>query len=133
MTSFGVVSPTLRAIAKTPEIPDIYLSADELDPASLKEGEVLWLGARLHEPSGEQMSAYGLDFDRKGVGLAMVPENSRAWNKGFRTGDFLIGMDDQNIEGIKRFLEIVDGKYAPQSSKIHLYRDQEKIQVEVNW
>lgn len=36
MFSFGVVSPTLRAIAKTPELPDIYLSLDELDPASLK-------------------------------------------------------------------------------------------------
>jgi S1-C subfamily serine protease len=133
MSSFGVVSPALRAIAKTPELPVIYLNLEELHPGSLKDGEVLWQGARLYEPSGEQMSAYGLDFDRKGVGLAMVPENSRAWKKGLRTGDYITGIDDHDIEGIKTFLKIVDGKYAPQSSMVQLYRNQEKIRIELNW
>jgi hypothetical protein len=129
----GVADPALRAIAKTPDIPMVFISPDELSPGSSEEGMSLWLGARLHEPTGEEMSAYGLDFDRKGVGLAMVPEHSRAWKKGLRTGDFITGIDKHDIEGIKTFLEIVEGKYAPQASMVQLYRNQEKIQIELNW
>ena len=133
MHSFGVADPVLRAIAKTPDIPKVFISLDELSPGSSEEGMFLWLGARLHEPQGEEMSAYGLDFDRQGVGLAMVPEHSRAWKNGFRTGDFITGIDNQDVEGIHSFYKIVEEKYAPLSSMFTLYRNQERIRLEMNW
>ncbi len=34
---------------------------------SQEKGRVLWMGARLYEPEGEEMSAYGLDYNHKGV------------------------------------------------------------------
>jgi hypothetical protein len=133
MHSFGVADPALRAIAKTPDIPEVFILMDELSPGSSKEGVFLWLGARLHEPRGEEMSAYGLDFNRKGVGFVMVPEHSRAWKNGFRTGDFITGIDNQDVEGLNGFIKIVDEKYAPLSSRITLYRNQEKVRLEINW
>lgn len=133
MTSFGVMDPALRDITKTPDLPEIYINPNEMISVSPEEGKVLWLGARLYEPQDEEMSAYGLDFDRRGIALAMVPEHSGAWKKGFRTGDFLTSIDNQDVEGIESFLKIVNGKYAPLSSKIQLYRNQEKIQIEINW
>jgi len=133
MTSFGVMDPALRTITKTPELPEIYINPDEMISDSAEEGTVLWFGARLYEPQGEEMSAYGLDFDHRGIAMAVVPEHSGAWKKGFRTGDFISGIDKQDVDGIESFLQIVDGKYAPLSSKIQLYRNQEKIQLEINW
>jgi S1-C subfamily serine protease len=91
------------------------------------------MGANLHEPEGEELSAYGLDFNRRGVALVNVPEQSVAWQKGFRPGDFITAVDGQEVEGIKSFLRIVDGKYAPGSSPFHLYRDQKKMQIRVYW
>ena len=131
----------IRYLAKKPQRPDIvvFLDADHSDHPdemisdSPEEGTVFWLGATLYEPSGEEMSAYGLDFDRKGVAVGVVPQNSRAWKKGFRSGDFITGIDKQDVVGIEYFLKIVDGKYAPLSSMFKLYRNQEKIQLEVNW
>jgi hypothetical protein len=133
MDSFGVESPTLRDIAKTPDIPVVYINPE----AGLKEisgkGRLVWMGASLHEPEGEQLSAYGLDFNRRGVALANVPEQSVAWQKGFRPGDFITGIDGQEVLGIKSFWRIVDGKYAPGSSLFHLYRDQAKSKLRVYW
>jgi hypothetical protein len=133
MHSFGVISPALRAIARTPEIPVVYINPENMTSGTRQKGRVLWMGARLYEPEGEEMSAYGLDFNRKGVALVSVPEHSVAWQKGFRTGDFITGIDSREVEGIESFLQIVDGKYAPGSSIFDLYRDQEKIRMRIAW
>ncbi len=133
MHSFGVESPPLRAIAKTPDIPVVYINPEGMGKDATGKGRWFWMGASLHEPQGEEMSAYGLDFDRKGVALVNVPEQSVAWQKGFRPGDFIIRIDGQEVEGIKSFLRIADGKYAPGSSPFDLYRDQKKMQIRVYW
>jgi len=100
MSDFGVVSPALRSIAKTPELPEISIHPDLIRTEEAGEDVVVWLGARLHEPEGEAMSGYGLNFDSKGVALALVPEQSEAWEKGLRTGDFITRINDVPIHGI---------------------------------
>ena len=72
-------------------------------------------------------------FDQKGIAMAEVPEQSVAWQKGFRSGDFITSVDGQGVEGIENFLRIVDGKYAPGSSSIHIYRNQGEKQLKINW
>jgi hypothetical protein len=133
MTSFGVERPALRKIAKTPDLPEIFINPAEMISDPPEKGSVFWMGATLHEPEGEKMSAYGLDYNHKGVAMVTVPEKSIAWKKGFRQGDYITGIDDQMVEGIENFLQIADGKYAPGSSIIHLYRNQDKIEVKVYW
>ena len=133
MHTFGVESPALKAIAKTADLPIIYINQDNKITNARVEGSVLWMGARLYEPTGEEMSAYGLDFDRKGVAMIGVPERSLAWQKGFRSGDYITAVDYQGVEGIENFLRIVDGNYAPGSSIIHIYRNQEEKQMRINW
>ena len=77
--------------------------------------------------------SHGLDYNRKGVALVTVPENSMAWNKGLRKGDFITEVDGQKGAGTENFLQIVDGKYAPGSGNFQLYRTQERIEVKIYW
>ncbi|RLD76580.1 MAG: hypothetical protein DRJ10_13365 [Bacteroidetes bacterium] len=104
MFSFGVVSPRLKAIAKTPKMPDLIINPDKTHIEPLTKDASLWLGARIHEPKGTELSAYGVKFGTKGVALVYVPTYTKAWNLGFRTGDFVISVNSKPIESISVFL-----------------------------
>jgi hypothetical protein len=101
MDDFGVRKPSLRAIAKTPALPDIDFNITASGLAIEKPVHT-WLDVVLREPAGEEMSAFGVGFDDGGILLTIVTPNTAAAQFGFRSGDLLQGVDGTRIKTIKQ-------------------------------
>ncbi len=126
MNSFGVLSPGLRSIVKSPEIPAIQINTN-ISEAHVQSSEVtLWMDAQLIEPSGNALSAYGVSLDAFGVALVQVPEFSEASAKGFRTGDFIVEVDGKRVDTRETFIQLLSksGKH-----RVRLVRNQEEMDL----
>ena len=130
MNQFGVLKPSLKAIAKKPEIPHIKISTNTIQPSKTI---FTWMDIVLNEPSGDEMSAFGVGFNSGGISLGQVPENSIAAKLGFRTGDLIQeinGFPIKNIQDLKDYLQNKN-----KISKKHtfvLVRNQAKTSFSVN-
>lgn len=93
MSHFGVRSKKLKAMAKTPVIPEVQIKLNEnlQTPVSY-----IWLGASIREPQNDELSAYGVRFDQTGVAFDRIPEKSPAAQAGFQNGDLI-----QRINGVR--------------------------------
>jgi len=107
MDQFGVIKPSLKAITKSPEIPVIKISSAIL-PA--QERTFTWMGILLKEPTGNEMSAFGVGFDTRGVALTTVPESSEAAKMGFRTGDLIQEVNGIKIKSIQQLINYIQQK-----------------------
>jgi len=131
MDQFGVTKPSLKAIAQTPQIPvvDVNIKAES---QAIEAKTYTWLGVVLREPSGDEMSAFGVAFDAGGVSLTMVAENSEAAKLGFRTGDLIQGMNGVKIKTINDFRTYIDAHKDSKSKAFSIVRNQEKITLTIN-
>lgn len=108
MTAFGVLSPRLRKIAKIPELPEVEIHPD-LTPRNPVSGELsLWKGARLYEPDGAELSAYGMKLGTRGLAFVYVSAYSEAYGLGFRTGDFIREINGTSVENVQGFMDAVE-------------------------
>jgi len=123
MFGFGVLSPHLKTLVKTPEIPMLKMEVDTSRSDLPKINAVFWEDARVTEPRGEALSAYGVSLDAGGIAMVNVPEFSGAWAKGFRSGDLVLEVDGEKIEGMEYFIKLMDKKGK---HKVLLVRNQEK-------
>jgi membrane-associated protease RseP (regulator of RpoE activity) len=95
MDRFGVKKASLKAIARTPEIPPMQAEKKKRAPNT---GE--WLGARLQDLGEEAFSAYGIAKDAGGVALIEVPKDSAAARAGLETGDLLLQINGHCVEKV---------------------------------
>lgn len=123
MSSFGVVSPRLKVLTKTPKMPEIDLHPDTTHVEPVIAGIYMWNGARMLEPKGDQLSAYGVKFGAKGVGLDYVSSFSRAWNLGFRTGDFVVAVNEEKISSYQHFKNLTE-KFTGEKTVFSIIRNQ---------
>ena len=108
MSTFGVVSPHLKAIARTPALPEVRIQPD-LTPMEAITGELtLWKGARLYTPEGAELSAFGVKLGTPGVAFAYVSNYSEAYGLGFRTGDFIREINGANVESVAGLMDVVE-------------------------
>jgi len=107
MNQFGVIKPSLKAIAKSPVIPVIKISS--INTLSQKR-PFSWMGIRLNEPEGDEMSAFGVGFNAGGVAFTTVPENSEAARMGFRTGDLIQEINGIKIKNIQNLINCIHQK-----------------------
>ena len=84
---FGVCSPRLKALARTPAIPEVKVASG--DATSARAAETKWQGATLRELLHYEFSALGVAADAGGVLAAEVPPHSTAFATGLRKGDFI--------------------------------------------
>lgn len=126
MHSFGVLSPHLRALVKCPEIPLLQMDVDTSGAGLMALEVSLWEDAQLSEPRGAALSAYGVSLDGSGVAMAYVPEFSRAWDKGFRTGDLILEVDEEKILDLDLFMFLMEKKGK---HRVHLVRNQEQMEL----
>jgi len=102
MDQFGVIKPSLRAIAKSPEIPIFTIILDKpIQQAVLPVFS--WMNIVLKEPVGEELSAFGVGFDTGGVALTEVREGSEAYRMGFRSGDLIQEINGVKVNSIQKF------------------------------
>ena len=96
MDRYGVKKPSLRKIARTPQLPAVRVAAakpasapSKAKPARTMSIQSVWLGAVLKALEGEAFSAYGVGKDEGGVVLLKVPEHSEAARRGLLEGDLV--------------------------------------------
>ncbi len=96
MDQFGVKKPALKALAKTPAIPEVRVAPEPV-PAQPAAAAVYWLGASVHGLEGEEFSAFGVSKDDGGVQLVDVPAGSAAERAGLKKNDLLQRLNDRKI------------------------------------
>ncbi len=125
MDQFGVRSPRLRAIARTPEIPAVRIVAADSPGAA---AETQWQGATLRELMHYEFSALGVAADAKGVLLAAVPAQSPAFAAGLRKGDFIQRVNERTVSKAREFVEATSGSA---NLRLVLIRDQQTKTIEI--
>ena len=131
MNNFGVTKPSLKAIAKTPEIPMISINIDANARPANKQA-FSWMGVLLKEPVGDELSAFGVGFDSGGVALTSVPENSMAAKFGFKSHDLIREINESKIKTIDILKEYLRIKKDVKHHVITVIRNQESIKLTIN-
>lgn len=129
MNDFGVRVPYLRKIAKTPEWPILSaVSASVSGDRPVRK----WLGASVTVPQKDELSAYGVAFDRGGIAFYQVGTSSAAYRAGIRNGDLLQSINGRRISGYKD-LEVYLAELDETAPVQHfsLIRRQETFHVDV--
>ncbi|MCX6309373.1 MAG: right-handed parallel beta-helix repeat-containing protein [Bacteroidia bacterium] len=130
MEQFGVTKPSLKVLAKTPQIPVVEVIIKP--EAALQQSKtVTWLGVVLNEPSGDEMSAFGVAFDAGGVSLTSVADNAEAAKLGFRTGDLLLEINGVSVRKLTDLKEYLLKNALVKKHNVRLIRNQAKMGVTV--
>jgi len=126
MNQFGVQSPRLKAIARTPEI--TLPTGSGLVAAAAQTN---WLGATVRELAGEEYSAFGLAADARGVLVAQAPNASAAFRAGLLAGDFVQRVNGRMVKNLAEFVAILGQNPAGQPFKLDLLRSYQRNTVEI--
>ena len=127
MDNFGVQSPRLKPLARTPVIPALEIHAAGADTGSA--ATISWRGASLREMVGEEFSVIGVPADSRGILFSDVPEKSAAYQAGLRPGDFITRVGSRTIFGVKDFLAQAAGPDAVSPLRLTLLRNQKTLTV----
>jgi hypothetical protein len=129
MEDFGVVSPHLRSIVKTPDLPEVNITPDTTHAEPVTGELTLWRGAHIYEPEGEELSAYGVKIGTRGVAMVYVPTYSEAYWLGLRTGDFITAIKGTKTASIVSFMDVAGKRGAEQV--FSLVRNQEEMELQL--
>ncbi len=139
MEGFGVVSPRLRKIARTPMLPGSPETAgivnrgwgqNKVKSPQKSSMKTRWRGAIIKnmETEGEK-SATGMDAIR-GVLVVRVGPRSEAARMGFRENDVILGLDGE-VANVKDFLDRLAQHPQAQPCAITLWRSQAESKLTV--
>ena len=133
MDQFGVKKPSLKAIARTPIIPDLDANKNTKQrsaPPLVAKAYTAWQGALLTDLEGEEFSAYGSNKEDGGVALEKVIAKSAAANAGLLTGDLIQALNGNSVANIKQFLGAASGVGSKQI-ELKLLRNQQPMEISI--
>ena len=133
MDQFGVKKPSLKAIARTPEIPELRTSIQSSNrkPKVVKKpAEVIWMGAKLHTLQGQEFSAYGVSKEDGGVALLNVPATSQAAKAGLKANDVIQAINGHKVSDVKKF-ESVLSSIKTKELQLKVVRSQQAMELKV--
>jgi len=127
MDRFGVKKPALRAIAQTPTIPALRLSASEAkSPVQTAAQPQIWLGAGLRTLQGQAFSAYGVGKSDGGAVLLAVPDASAAAAAGLKENDVIQGLNGHKVSDVNELMSAyLQVGTAPLD--VHIVRNQKRM------
>ena len=131
MTNFGVQSPELRAIARTPELPSSIGPRPVTLNSSRSRAVVMWKGAKARNIVGlDEVSAMGTPSET-GVLLLDVPLQSEADAAGLLDGDVILACDGKPVLDIHDLLTCkgVVTEYRPLELTILRYHQESQIRM----
>jgi hypothetical protein len=129
MDLFGVRKPELKAIARTPELPKIAVTAAAVEePASQSRSRIWKVEVRDISGLGDR-SAYGLP-DETGVLVLDVPGDSAAARAGLQKDDVMVGCNGKPVRTIKE-LQALKDKTEGGKATISVYRKQKLFVVDL--
>ncbi|MGJ8641223.1 MAG: right-handed parallel beta-helix repeat-containing protein [Opitutaceae bacterium] len=132
MDQFGVKKPSLKAIARTPIIPELKFEPTKPRTAPMESGpELFWLGANLYELADEDFSAYGTIKEDGGVALLNVPAGSAAAKAGLEKGDLIQGLNGNAVRTIADLLSAY-AKAGSSSIELKVVRFQQVIKLSIS-
>ncbi len=126
MDQFGVKRPALKAIAKTPEIPELKL----FTTSKTKDKAEVWLGATVRGIEGEEFSAFGTRKEDGGIQLIQVPDNSPAAKAGLQRNDLVQAINGRKTKTLADFQNILR-QVANGPLTIQLVRAQKEVKLEI--
>lgn len=130
MDQFGVIKPSLKAIAKKPEFPLISVKAETSTGVSRPQYQ--WMGIPLVDPVGEQWSAYGVGFSDGGVVLSNVAANSSAYQLGFRSNDLIQAINGSTIKNSSDLKNILESNSSINLFSVKVIRKQQPVVLTIN-
>lgn len=131
MDQFGVKKPSLKALAKTPEIPPLMAAFSvsvSNKPAPVQSPN--WLGAKLHGIEGEEFSAFGTSREDGGVQLTNVPANSFAAKVGLLPNDLLQLINEITIKNTGDLFKALI-KEGQNPIRLRLVRNQKSMALDL--
>ena len=127
MDQFGVKKPSLRAIARTPVIPDL------LTTSALRKSEALaefptWMEVALKGLQGEEFSAFGVRKEDGGVQIIPLRSRALAVRRGLQADDLIQRVNGVNVRTGEEVLQAVeDAGNAP--IRLGIVRNQQLIEI----
>jgi hypothetical protein len=123
MDQFGVASPKLKAVARTPQLPTVKIAS------GAKQHVIDWLGAKIKDVESDgEVSATGL-ARAHGVLLISVPTDSQAAKAGLRNNDVILKLNSKTVTGSD--LPAAWSAVANTGRvKLTLWRDQKECELE---
>ena len=133
MDQFGVKKPSLKSIARTPEIPALDVPGPSESPIKVATSPMaeFWLGAKLSALKGEEFSAFGVSKEDGGVALAEVPKRSAAASCGLVAGDLIQSLNATKIRDVNELLTAY-ARAGDASLIVRLVRNQQAIELTVD-
>ncbi len=129
MDGFGVRSPRLRALHRTPVIPTVTIKLDHAEPA-VTPLTCIWRGARLRDLEGEEYSAYGVGRDAGGVLLAEIwNKNHPAVREGFQPGDLIQTVAGQPVRHLADMIRVLRAAPLGRDVAIGVVRAQAPVTI----
>ena len=127
MDQFGVRKPSLRAIARTPELPELKAARAE---RPTDERPDYFCEALVRDIHGlGDRSAYGLP-DETGVLLLEVPAAGTLHDAGFRNNDVIVQCGPASVRNVRELHAIANTSSAP--LKFVVYRNQQTLNIELS-
>ena len=135
MDQFGVKKASLKAIARTPVIPDLKTNTSQptrKQPPLEPEVYTAWQGTLLQDLKGEEFSAFGASKDEGGIALEKVAEGSAAAKGGLLVGDLIQGVNGKPVSNIKQFLQAIrKSADKPSALTLKVLRNQQPSEVSI--
>jgi hypothetical protein len=124
MDQFGVTKPSLKAIAKTPQLPE----PNAAQPATLRSARDrttwVWAGATVRNVVGlGEVSAAGLPGE-VGVLVLEVPAGTAAAQAGIRSGDVILRVDGESVVSLQDLKRLWNSRHSGSSPEVTFSRDQ---------
>ena len=136
MDQFGVKKPSLKKIARTPQLPTPVLkkAQERRRPAKKERGAkrpskpAVWLGASLQTLGGEEFSAYGVSKEDGGVVLSQVAKDSKAAQQGLKEGDVVQQVNGKAVRTSDQLLKACS-QAGSKPIKLMIVRDQQAKEI----
>jgi hypothetical protein len=130
MDQFGVQLPALRALAKSPILPEAGAPPPATPTSNRSEALVKWLGASVKNLVGlGEVSATGMSTET-GVRIAEVPNDSAAAKAGFLPNDVILRCNNQPTDSLDALLKTCREAAGKGKIKFEVWRKQQAHSVE---
>ncbi len=126
MDEFGVISPRLKILAKSPVIPTLFpTTQDKMNPI------FGFLGAEVKKLQGlGERSATGMDKER-GILVVEIPEGSLGGDQGLKQGDVILDLNNLKTNSMRQLLEAYQGENWKGNVNLTIFRDQHELKLNV--